>query len=98
MGDRAWAMLAISLKWWRLLLCPVRLSADYNPAQVVVTTALTARHGLAALVWLAAGLAAWQLRGSVPGVAGGLVWLLPAILPGFNRDRPPGGILAARPP
>src|SRR5947209_9348421 len=52
-----WAMLAISLEWWRLLLFPVRLSADYNPAQLSVTTALTARHGLAAVVWIAAGLA-----------------------------------------
>src|SRR5207245_2450105 len=59
--DRAWAMLAISLEWWRLLLFPVRLSADYNPAQLSVTTALTARHGFAALVWIGAGLAAWRL-------------------------------------
>src|SRR3989442_11992883 len=96
MGDRAWAMLAISLKWWRLLLCPVRLSADYNPAQVVVTTALTARHGLAALVWLAAGLAAWRLRGSVPGVAAGLALPVLTILPLSNVIVPTEGVVAER--
>lgn len=94
--DRAWAMLAISLEWWRLLLFPLRLSADYNPAQVVVTTALTARHGLAALVWLGAALAAWRLRGSVPGVAVGLVWLVLTILPVSNVIVPTEVIVAER--
>jgi len=94
--DRAWAMLAISLEWWRLLLFPLRLSADYNPAQLVVTTALTARHGLAALVWIAAGLAAWRLRGSVPAVAVGLVWLVLTILPVSNVIVPTEVIVAER--
>jgi len=94
--DRAWAMLAISLEWWRLLLFPVRLSADYNPAQLSVTTALTARHGLAAVVWIAAGLAAWRLRGRVPGVAVGLVWLVLTILPVSNVIVPTEVIVAER--
>ena len=94
--DRAWAMLAISLEWWRLLLFPVRLSADYNPAQLVVTTALTARHGLAAVVWIVAGLAAWRLRASVPGVAVGLVWLVLTILPVSNVIVPTEVIVAER--
>ena len=90
--DRAWAM----LEWWRLLLFPVRLSADYNPAQLVVTTALTARHGLAAVVWIVAGLAAWRLRASVPGVAVGLVWLVLTILPVSNVIVPTEVIVAER--
>src|SRR3989441_2150934 len=94
--DRAWAMLAISLEWWRLLLFPVRLSADYNPAQLSVTTALTARHGLAAVVWIAAGLAAWRLRGRIPGVAAGLAWLVLAIPPLSNRIVPTEVIVAER--
>ena len=94
--DRAWAMLAISLDWWRLLLFPVRLSADYNPAQLSVTTALTARHGLAAVVWIAAGLAVWRLRGRVPGVAVGLAWLLLTILPVSNVIVPTEVIVAER--
>jgi len=94
--DRAWAMVAISLEWWRLLLFPVRLSADYNPAQLVVTTALTARHGLAAVVWIVAGLAAWRLRASVPGVAVGLVWLVLTILPVSNVIVPTEVIVAER--
>src|SRR5947209_19343109 len=91
-----WEMLAISLEWWRLLLFPVRLSADYNPAQLSVTTALTARHGLAAVVWIAAGLAAWRLRGRVPGVAVGLVWLVLTILPVSNVIVPTEVIVAER--
>jgi len=95
-ADRAWAMLPISLEWWRLLLFPVRLSADYNPAQLSVTTALTARHGLAALVWIAAGLVAWRLRGTVPGVAVGLAWLVLTILPVSNVIVPTEVIVAER--
>ncbi len=94
--DRAWAMLAISLEWWRLLLFPVRLSADYNPAQLSVTTALTARHGLAAVVWIVAGLAAWRVRASVPAVALGLVWLVLTILPVSNVIVPTEVIVAER--
>ncbi len=89
-------MLAISLEWWRLLLFPVRLSADYNPAQLSVTTALTVRHGLAAVVWITAGLAAWRLRGRVPGVAAGLVWLVLTILPVSNVIVPTEVIVAER--
>src|SRR3989475_12475344 len=86
--DRAWAMLAISLAWGGVLLFPVRLSADYNPAQLVVTTALTARHGLAALVWIVAGLAAWRLRASGPAGALGVVWLGGTTLPVSNAIVP----------
>ena len=74
----------------------MRLSADYNPAQLSVTTALTARHGLAAVVWIAAGLAAWRLRGRVPGVAVGLVWLVLTILPVSNVIVPTEVIVAER--
>src|SRR2546426_9331727 len=41
-------------------------------------------RSLAAVVWIAAGLAAWRLRGRVPGVAVGLVWLVLTILPVSN--------------
>lgn len=81
---RAWAMLALSLQWWRLLLAPVRLSADYSPAQVAVATGLTSAHLGAAAAWLAAGWAAWRLRRRAPTVALGTAWLLLTLLPVAN--------------
>src|SRR3989454_11347516 len=53
-------------------------------------------RSLAAVVWIAAGLAAWRLRGRIPGVAAGLVWLVLTILPVSNVIVPPGGVVAQR--
>ena len=36
MAQRTWAMLPVSLQWWRLLLFPAHLSADYSPGDIVV--------------------------------------------------------------
>ncbi len=82
--QRAWAMLALSLQWWRLLLAPVRLSADYSPAQVAVSTGLTFAHLAAAAAWFVAGWAAWRLRRRAPAVALGTAWLLLTLLPVAN--------------
>jgi len=81
---RAWAMLGISLEWWRLLLFPAHLSADYSPAQVVVATGLTPRHLFAALLWLGALWAAWRARRVAPAVTIGLGWLVLTLLPVAN--------------
>jgi len=39
--QRVWAMIPISLQWWRLLLFPAHLSADYSPGELVVSTGFT---------------------------------------------------------
>lgn len=84
--QRAWAMLAVSLEWWRLCFFPLHLSADYSPAEVTVATGLTLRHVLAAALWGGAAWAAWRFRGTAAGRwAGlGLAWVMLTLLPVTN--------------
>ncbi|HEV8266079.1 MAG TPA: glycosyltransferase family 39 protein [Gemmatimonadales bacterium] len=93
---RAWAMLPLSLEWWRLLLFPAHLSADYSPGDVVVSTGLTARHVLGMLAWAGAGWAAWRWRSAVPGVAIGLAWMIVTVSPVANILVPTELLLAER--
>src|SRR5206468_3380029 len=41
-AQRASAMVPLSVQWWRLLLLPVHLSADYSPGELIVSPRLTA--------------------------------------------------------
>ncbi len=93
---RAWAMLPLSLQWWRLLLFPVHLSADYSPGEVTVSTAFTPAHVLGALVWVVAGLLAWRYRRTIPGIAVGLAWLIITISPVANIALPTELLIAER--
>ena len=81
---RAWAMLGVSLEWWRLSFFPLHLSADYSPAQIVVSTGLTPRHLLAGALWLGAVWAAWRCRAVAPGVTIGLALFVLTLLPVAN--------------
>ena len=94
--QRAWAMIPISLQWWRLLLFPAHLSADYSPGELVLSTGLTLAHGVGILVWIAAGWAAWRWRRRVPGLALGLVWLVVTVSPVANVLIPTEVLLAER--
>ena len=94
--QRAWAMIPISLQWWRLLLFPVHLSADYSPGELVVSTGFTFAHVLGLAVWIAAGWAAWHWRTRVPGVALGLVWLIVTVSPVANVLIPTEVLVAER--
>src|SRR5262249_49581328 len=44
--ERAWAMVRLSLEWWRLFLFPAHLSADYSPGELTVSTGFTVWHVL----------------------------------------------------
>ncbi len=94
--QRAWVMLPVSLEWWRLLLWPAHLSADYSPGEVVVSTGLTAAHVVGALVWAAAGWAAWRWRRTVPGIAIGLAWIIITVSPVANIVVPTELLVAER--
>jgi tetratricopeptide (TPR) repeat protein len=94
--QRAWAMLALSLEWWRLLLFPAALSADYSPGDHTVSTGLTAAHAIAAIVWAAVGWAAWRWRKTVPGLAIGLVWMIVTVSPVANIVVPTELLIAER--
>jgi protein O-mannosyl-transferase len=94
--QRTSAMMSISLEWWRLLLFPAHLSADYSPGELLVSTALTGRHFLGALMWVAAGLVAWRTRRTIPGVAIGLAWFVITMSPMANIVVPMEFLVAER--
>jgi hypothetical protein len=94
--QRAWGMLPVSLQWWRLLLFPAHLSADYSPGDIVVSTAFTPLHLLGAVVWGAAGWIAWRYRARVPAIAVGLVWLIVTVSPVANIVAPTELLVAER--
>ena len=94
--QRAWAMIPISLQWWRLLLFPAHLSADYSPGELVVSTGFTLAHVIGLAVWSAASWAAWHWRARVPGLALGLVWLIVTVSPVANVVIPTEVVLAER--
>jgi hypothetical protein len=93
---RAWAMVPISLVWWRLFLLPAHLSADYSPGDVMVSTGLTLGHVVGVLVWAVAGWAAWRWRKTVPGIAIGLVWMIVTVSPVANILVPTEFLVAER--
>ncbi|MFI5010680.1 MAG: glycosyltransferase family 39 protein, partial [Solirubrobacterales bacterium] len=94
--QRAWAMFGISAEWWRLLLFPARLSADYSTAQLPVSLGFTVRHAVALALWGGAGWSAWRTRRTAPGVALGLAWLLLTLVPVSNVLVPTEIVLAER--
>jgi len=84
LAQRASAMLALSLEWWRLLLVPMRLSADYAPADIVVSPVFTPRHAVALALWVGAAWAAWRCRTRAPAVTAGILWTVLLLLPVSN--------------
>jgi hypothetical protein len=95
-AERAWAMVRLSLEWWRLFVFPAHLSADYSPGELTVSTGLTLWHLLGVLVWIAVGALAWLTRRSIPGIAIGLVWMVITISPVANIAFPTEFLIAER--
>ena len=93
---RTSAMVPISLQWWRLLLVPAHLSADYSPGELTVVSGMTFGHVAAVLVWGIVGYAAWRTRRTVPGIAIGLAWLVITISPVANIVVPTEFLIAER--
>ncbi|HEV2671660.1 MAG TPA: hypothetical protein VGU74_11240 [Gemmatimonadales bacterium] len=94
--ERTWAMVRLSLEWWRLFLFPAHLSADYSPGELTVSTGLTLGHVLGLLVWIALGVLAWRARRTIPGIAIGLAWVVIAISPISNVLFPTEFLVAER--
>ncbi len=96
MGQRALTMLAVVPQWFRLLLWPEHLQADYSPGEIVGQTSWGAEQTLGALLLLATLMvlvATWRKR---PVIAFGLVWMAVALFPVHNVLIPTGIVLAER--
>jgi len=94
--QRTWAMVPLSLQWWRLLLFPAHLSADYSPGELTVSTGLTIWHLVGLLFWIGLGILAWKTRRTIPGIAIGLVWVVITISPVANIVMPSEFLIAER--
>ncbi|HTL05635.1 MAG TPA: tetratricopeptide repeat protein, partial [Gemmatimonadales bacterium] len=97
MGQRGLTMLAVVPHWFRLLLWPAHLQADYSPAELVAQTAWGPEQTLGALLVLGTLLAfllAWHRR--APAISFGIAWMAIAIFPVHNVLVPTGIVLAER--
>jgi len=96
MGERGLTMLAVVPEWFRLLLWPQNLQADYAPGELVAHTTWGAMQtlGLAILVAaVAAVVAAWR---RAPVISFGLLWCGLGLFPVHNVLVPTGIVLAER--
>ena len=93
--DRIAGMLAVVPEWFRLLLWPAHLQAEYGPPAVAVTGPFGVAHALGlALLTGAAGLA-WAMRRRGPVIVFGIGWVaLTLFLPSAGAMLALGGIAA----
>lgn len=96
MPGRAIVMLPALLVWARLLVWPVRLSADYSPDAFIPATTLTVAHVAAILLVTGAFYGAWALRRRAPGALAGLAWFVVTASVAMNLVVPTGVLLAER--
>jgi hypothetical protein len=93
---RTWAMVRLSLEWWRLFLFPAHLSADYSPGELTVSTGFTVWHVLGLATWIGVAVLAWRARRTIPGIAVGLAWMVITISPIANVAFPTEFLIAER--
>ena len=94
--QRPAAMLPVVLEWVRLLVFPLRLSADYAPNHLVLEPRLTVSHAAAVLLLVGAVAGAWRLRRRAPGVAFGAAWFAIAAAITSNVLVPTGVLFGER--
>jgi hypothetical protein len=95
-GDRLLTVVSIVPEYFRLLLLPIHLSADYEPGVLTAVTQLDHRVGLGVAVlvlWAWATVRAWRAQRVV---AYGLVFVPVALAPVSNVLFPTGIALAER--
>lgn len=95
-GSRVLTMLGVVPQWWRLLLVPWHLQADYMPLELDRATGVGPAQVLGLLVLAGWGWAAWRARRRCPVTTFGLGWVAVAILPVSNLLVPTGILLAER--
>ncbi len=82
--ERVFTALTIWPHYLRLMLFPLDLSMDYQPAVLPVARTFTVDSALGAAILVGLAVLAWRLRGRRPVVGLGLIWFVIAILPVSN--------------
>jgi hypothetical protein len=96
MGQRGLTMLAVVPRWFRLLLWPSHLQADYSPEEIVAQTSWGPDQTLGALLLLGTLLAALLAWRRAPSISFGIAWMAIALFPIHNVLVPTGIVLAER--
>jgi protein O-mannosyl-transferase len=96
MGGRALTMLAVVPQWFRLLLWPAHLQADYSPSEIVAQTRWGAAQTLGLALLAGTVLLAIAARRRAPAVTFGIAWCAIALFPVHNVLVPTGVVLAER--
>ncbi len=95
-GQRGLTMLPVVTHWFRLLLWPAHLQADYSPAEIVAQTTWGVDQTIGAALLLGTGLAIFATWRRAPAIGFGLAWCAISIFPVHNVLVPTGIVLAER--
>jgi hypothetical protein len=96
MADRIAIMLPVVPHYLRLLFLPARLSVDYSPNYLPVSTAISAAGLVGAILLLGAVAAGAAARVRRPAVTAGLLWIGASLAIVGNIVLPSGVVLAER--
>lgn len=96
LGGRVLTMLAVVPQWFRLLVVPWHLQADYMPKELDRATGVGDAQVLGAVLVLGWASAAWRLRKVCPTTTFGLLWIAVSLFPVSNVLVPTGILLAER--
>lgn len=94
--SRLLTMLGVAPEWFRLLLWPARLSAEYGPPELDAATGFGARQALGLLLLGLAAGAGLAARRRAPAVTLGIVWAAVALFPVSNLAVATGVLVAER--
>jgi hypothetical protein len=95
-GIRLLTMLAVVPQWWRLLLTPWHLQADYMPLELDRASGVGVAQLLGAVFVLGWVWGVWRSRRDLPVTAFGLCWTAVTLFPVSNVVVPTGILLAER--
>ncbi|HTS89811.1 MAG TPA: tetratricopeptide repeat protein [Gemmatimonadales bacterium] len=95
-GVRFLTMLPVVPQWWRLLLVPWHLQADYMPVEIDRATSFGPGQLLGVIFVLAWLFGIWGGRRTLPVMSFGLAWAAVTLFPVSNLVAPTGILLAER--
>ncbi|PKL93593.1 MAG: hypothetical protein CVV20_02845 [Gemmatimonadetes bacterium HGW-Gemmatimonadetes-1] len=96
MAGRALTMLGVVPEWFRLMLWPASLQADYSPMEISAADGWGAAQFLGLGILMLCLLATIRYRRTAPAISFGVLWMAAALFPVSNVLVPTGIVLAER--